>query len=59
MLANGREHWSPGERIYVSRRSQGRAGLWLEPPADEVAEAAELAVTKPTPTFETTTPSTT
>jgi DNA polymerase I len=43
MLANGREHWSPGERIYVYRRTQGRAGLWLEPPADEVAEASELS----------------
>jgi len=28
MLANGREHWSAGERAYVYRRTQGRAGLW-------------------------------
>ena len=44
LLGSGHEHWSPGERIYVYRRTQGRAGLWLEPPADEVAEETELAV---------------
>ena len=40
MLANGREHWSAGERAYVYRRAQGRAGLWQgdDPAAD--ADAA-------------------
>ncbi len=33
MLANGRDHWSAGERAYVYRRSQGRAGLWVDPDA--------------------------
>jgi DNA polymerase, archaea type len=36
MLANGREHWSAGERVYVYRRTPGRAGLWQgdDPAAD-------------------------
>jgi DNA polymerase, archaea type len=40
MLANGREHWSAGERVYVYRRTQGHAGLWQgdDPAAD--ADAA-------------------
>lgn len=38
MLAHGREHWSVGERVYVYRRTQGRAGLWLD---DELAGDAD------------------
>jgi hypothetical protein len=38
MLANGREHWSTGERVYVYRRTLGRAGLWQ---ADDAAEDAD------------------
>jgi DNA polymerase elongation subunit (family B) len=34
MLANGREHWSIGERVYVYRRTQARPGLWAETEAD-------------------------
>jgi hypothetical protein len=35
LLASGRDHWLAGERVYVYRRSQGRPGLWQEPPRDE------------------------
>jgi len=35
LLANGREHWSVGERVYVYRRSLGRAGLWYDPDGEE------------------------
>ena len=38
LLTNGYEHWSVGERIYVYRRSLGRAGLLRssdDPDADE------------------------
>ena len=38
LLANGREHWSVGERVYVYRRTQGRAGLWQD---DESAADAD------------------
>jgi DNA polymerase, archaea type len=38
LLANGREHWSVGERVYIYRRTQGRAGLWQ---ADESAADAD------------------
>jgi DNA polymerase elongation subunit (family B) len=31
LLANGREHWSVGERVFVYRRTHGRAGLWVDP----------------------------
>jgi len=41
MLANGREHWSVGERVYVYRRTQGRAGLWVEVDAGEDTDAAD------------------
>lgn len=30
LLQSGHEHWSVGERVYVYRRTLGRAGLWLE-----------------------------
>lgn len=42
MLANGREHWSAGERAYVYRRTHGRAGLWQgdDPAADTDAALA-------------------
>ena len=38
MLANGREHWAPGERVYVYRRTLGRAGLWQGNQATEDAD---------------------
>ena len=38
LLANGREHWSAGERVHVYRRAQGRAGLWQD---DESAADAD------------------
>jgi DNA polymerase I len=41
MLANGRDHWSAGERAYVYRRSQGRAGLWVDEDATTDADAHE------------------
>lgn len=40
MLVNGRQHWSVGERVYVYRRAQGRAGLWLDEAALGDADAA-------------------
>ncbi len=40
MLANGREHWSAGERAYVYRRTQRRAGLWLD---DDLATDGDAA----------------
>jgi DNA polymerase elongation subunit (family B) len=47
LLQNGREHWSVGERIYVYRRSLGRAGLWQEPSDEDLetgsAEQVEQA----------------
>ncbi|RYZ04912.1 MAG: DNA polymerase II [Myxococcales bacterium] len=36
LLQNGREHWAAGERVYVYRRTLGRAGLWQEALEDEV-----------------------
>jgi DNA polymerase, archaea type len=39
LLVNGRQHWSPGERVYVYRRSQGRAGLWIDAELDDSGEA--------------------
>jgi DNA polymerase I len=47
MLANGREHWSAGERVYVYRRAQGRAGLWLEEATDDADAASEMAGAAP------------
>jgi DNA polymerase, archaea type len=41
MLQNGREHWSVGERVYVYRRTLGRAGLWQEELGDD-ADADDL-----------------
>ncbi len=38
LFANGREHWSAGERVHVYRRAQGRAGLWQD---DETAGDAD------------------
>lgn len=38
MLQNGREHWAAGERVYVYRRTLGRAGLWQEALEDEADE---------------------
>jgi DNA polymerase I len=38
LLASGREHWVPGERVHVYRRAQGRAGLWVESELDESGE---------------------
>ncbi|HYP86811.1 MAG TPA: DNA polymerase domain-containing protein, partial [Polyangiaceae bacterium] len=35
LLAHGREHWSVGERVYVYRRSMGRAGLWQAAEGDD------------------------
>jgi DNA polymerase elongation subunit (family B) len=43
MLANGREHWSVGERVYVYRRTQGRAGLWVDADAGEDTDAADAS----------------
>ena len=43
MLANGREHWAVGERAYVYRRSQGRAGLWQ---GDDPAADADAALSR-------------
>lgn len=42
MLANGRDHWSAGERAYVYRRSQSRAGLWVEQSETEAATDADV-----------------
>lgn len=42
LLAGGREHWQPGERVFVYRRQRGRAGLWQPPPADETEPPHEL-----------------
>ncbi|HEX2870672.1 MAG TPA: DNA polymerase domain-containing protein [Polyangiaceae bacterium] len=39
MLANGRDHWSAGERAYVYRRTQGRAGLWVDEDTTTDADA--------------------
>jgi DNA polymerase I len=36
LLQNGREHWSVGERVYVYRRTLGRAGLWQEPSDEDL-----------------------
>ncbi len=41
MLQNGQEHWTAGERVYVYRRTLGRAGLWQEALADE-SEGSDL-----------------
>ena len=41
LLANGREHWSVGERVYVYRRTQGRAGLWVDADAGADTDAAD------------------
>ncbi len=38
MLAAGREHWTPGERVCVYRRTRGRAGLWVDAELDESGE---------------------
>jgi len=35
LRANGHEHWSVGERIYVYRRTHGRAGLWQQVDEEE------------------------
>jgi DNA polymerase I len=43
MLANGREHWSVGERVYVYRRTQARPGLWIEVEPGAETDADELA----------------
>ncbi|MDF3067928.1 MAG: putative polymerase [Polyangiaceae bacterium] len=36
LLQNGRDDWSAGERVYVYRRTLGRAGLWQEAFEDEL-----------------------
>ena len=41
MLANGREHWIVGERVYVYRRTNGRAGLWVDADAGADTDAAD------------------
>jgi DNA polymerase, archaea type len=44
LLQNGREHWTAGERVYVYRRTLGRAGLWEEElEADDDRDAEEEA----------------
>jgi DNA polymerase I len=35
MLASGREHWAPGERIRIYRAMGGRAGLLSDPAEDD------------------------
>lgn len=35
LVTNGRPYWSVGERIYVYRRTHGRAGLWQAEPDSE------------------------
>jgi DNA polymerase, archaea type len=50
LLANGREHWAPGERVYVYRRQQGRAGLWVDTELDESGDRdADVGVTRADP----------
>jgi len=46
MLANGREHWGAGERAYVYRRAQGRAGLWVDDDAAADADAVDALSTR-------------
>lgn len=39
LLGGGREYWSVGERVYVYRRSLGRAGLWRPDDGSEAVDA--------------------
>jgi DNA polymerase elongation subunit (family B) len=39
LLANGRDHWRTGERVYVYRRVLGRAGLWRAEDAGDDPDA--------------------
>ncbi|RKH02000.1 DNA polymerase II [Corallococcus sp. CA047B] len=47
LLTNGREHWALGERVRIYRATGGRAGLLLEPDAEEGEPAARVAVGAP------------
>ncbi|RYZ36349.1 MAG: DNA polymerase II [Myxococcaceae bacterium] len=47
LLMNGREHWSLGERVRIYRATGGRAGLLVEPDAEEGEPTARLAVGSP------------
>ncbi len=40
LLQNGREEWAPGERIRIYRATRGRAGLLIDPDADDGNDAA-------------------
>ena len=44
MLDAGRDDWSAGERAYVYRRTQGRAGLWQEQNQGENADPRDYDV---------------
>jgi DNA polymerase, archaea type len=39
LLLHGHGHWTVGERVYVYRRTLGRAGLWQEELDDETEDA--------------------
>jgi DNA polymerase I len=41
LLGNGRSDWAPGERIRVYRRVRGRAGLLIEPEADDASDESD------------------
>ncbi|CAM4024579.1 DNA polymerase II [Corallococcus sp. ZKHCc1 1396] len=47
LLTNGRDRWAVGERVRIYRASGGRAGLLVEPDAEEGEPAARLAVGSP------------